>query len=95
MQELQIVLRNGHAFCVRNNDTSHTVSGEFQSFLDEFRLSKGVNADQIYSFVSPKLVVRMSEVVMASVVFLKKTEEQTAEDEKCRTFNATTLKVMN
>lgn len=94
MQELQIVLRNGHAFCVRNNDTSHTVSGEFQSFLDEFRLSKGVNADQIYSFVSPKLVVRMSEVVMASVVFLKK-EEQTEEEDKCRTFNATTLKVMN
>lgn len=95
MQELQIVLRNGNAFCIRNNDTSREVSGEFQRFLDEFRLSKGVNADQIYSFVSPKLVVRMSEVVMASVVFLQKTEEQTEEDDKCRTFNATTLKVMN
>ena len=94
MQELQIVLRNGHAFCIRNNDTSHTVSGEFQSFLDEFRLSKGVNADQIYSFVSPKLVVRMSEVVMASVVFLKN-EAQTEEEDRGQTFNATTLKVMN
>lgn len=70
MQELQIMLRSGQTMCVRSKGNDR-VSPELGRFLDEFRVCGDRTTEKIFVFGDPLLMVRLSEVVAASLVFVK------------------------
>ena len=78
MQRLQISLRNGQTLVVDNESSAKTVTLEFARFLDDFRLS-GSRGTGIFRFMEPVLMVRLSEVAAASVLFIQPEEVQTTE----------------
>ena len=76
MQRLQISLKNGQTLVVDNESSAKTATPEFARFLDDFRLS-GSRDTGIFRFMDPVLMVRLSEVAAASVLFIQPEEVQT------------------
>ena len=66
MQKLQINLRNGQTLVVANNAPDNKAVPLFARFLDALRMSAPTHTDV---FDDPVLLVRLSEVSAASVLF--------------------------
>lgn len=85
MQELKILLKNGHTVSIRCSAYGTQVAPEFNRFLDEFRLSRlsslsgNAATEKIFEFTEPRLLVNVSEVCVASVEFFKGDAERTAD----------------
>ena len=71
MQKLQINLRNGQTLVVANNAPDNKAVPLFARFLDALRMSAPTHTDV---FDDPVLLVRLSEVSAASVVFQQEGE---------------------
>lgn len=93
MQKLHISLKNGQTLVVANNSESDIAVSEFSRFLDSFRLSSQDKAD-VYLFRDPVLLVRLSEVAAASVLFgqVSNTETEHAPEVKKRSPRKTSNK---
>lgn len=68
MQKLQINLRNGQTLVVANNAADNKAVPLFARFLDALRMSAPTHMD-VFVFDDPVLLVRLSEVSAASIVF--------------------------
>ena len=68
MQKLQINLRNGQTLVVANNAPDNKAVPLFARFLDALRMSAPTHTD-VFVFDDPVLLVRLSEVSAASVLF--------------------------
>ena len=73
MQKLQINLRNGQTLVVANNAPDNKAVPLFARFLDALRMSAPTHTD-VFVFDDPVLLVRLSEVSAASVLFQQEGE---------------------
>ena len=93
MQKLQISLRNGQTLVVCNNAEDNQAVPQFARFLDALRMSAPSHTD-VFKFDDPVLLIRLSEVAAASVVFQKQidAEAERAPEAKKRTSRKTVNK---
>lgn len=75
MQKLQINLRNGQTLVVANNAADNKAVPLFARFLDALRMSAPTHTD-VFVFDDPVLLVRLSEVSAASIVFQQEGTEE-------------------
>lgn len=75
MQKLQINLRNGQTLVVANNAPDNKAVPLFARFLDALRMSAPTHTD-VFVFDDPVLLVRLSEVSAASVLFQQEGEAE-------------------
>ena len=75
MQKLQINLRNGQTPVVANNAPDNKAVPLFARFLDGLRKSAPTHTD-VFVFDDPVLLVRLSEVSAASVLFQQEGEAE-------------------
>lgn len=76
MQKLQISLKNGQTLVVANNTTDNKAVPQFARFLDALRMSAPSHTD-VFVFDDPVLLVRLSEVAAASVLFQAQIDTET------------------
>lgn len=84
MQELKLLMKNGQTLCVCNRSEGTRVVSEFGRFLDEFRLSEDAAKEKLFIFSDPLLIVRLSEVAAASLLFKTTESEQEQKEQKKR-----------
>ena len=75
MQKLQINLRNGQTLVVANNAPDNKAVPLFARFLDALRMSAPPHTD-LFVLDDPDLLVRLSEVSAASVLFQQEGEAE-------------------
>lgn len=96
MQELQVMLKCGQPLSIRNTSEMKEILPEFRRFLDEVRLSADSKTEKMFVFSAPYLVVRLTEVVYATVVFMDKEQAASQEEVKKRGVKKTAgTKMMN
>lgn len=83
MQKLQINLRNGQTLVVANNAPDNKAVPLFARFLDALRMSAPTHTD-VFVFDDPVLLVRLSEVSAASVLFQQEAEAEPMPEVKRR-----------